>query len=243
MDATHGRRATITTFVLVHGAWHGGWCYKRVARLLRQAGYEVYTPTLTGLGERAHLMNRAIDLNTHVQDILGVIHCEELSDVVLCGHSYGGMVITGVAEQVAAKIRSLVYLDAFVPENGKSLFDYLPAERSEQMRTDAAQNGEGYKVTPIPATAFAVNAEDVAWVDAMCVKQPLATFEQKLALNGRQGPKRVYILAADWGPSPFQQFGARFKEDRGWQFISIACGHDVMVDRPHELAAALIAAA
>ena len=117
----------MTTFVLVHGAWHGGWCYKRVARLLRQAGHDVYTPTLTGLGERAHLMNRAIALDTHVQDIVGVIRCEELSDVVLCGHSYGGMVITGVAEQMAAKIRSLVYLDAFVPENGKCLFDYLPA--------------------------------------------------------------------------------------------------------------------
>ena len=119
----------MTTFVLVHGAWHGGWCYKRVARLLRQAGHEVYTPTLTGPGERAHLINRAIDLNTHIQDIVAVIRCEELSDVVLCGHSYGGMVITGVAEQIAAKIRSLVYLDAFVPENGKSLMDYLPAQQ------------------------------------------------------------------------------------------------------------------
>ena len=217
----------MTTFVLVHGAWHGGWCYKRVARLLRQAGHEVYTPTLTGLGERAHLMSRTIDLGS----------------VVLCGHSYGGMVIAGVAEQIAAKIRSLVYLDAFVPENGKSLFDYLPAEQSARMRTDAAQNGEGYKVTPIPATAFAVNAKDTAWVDAMCVKQPLATFEQKLALSGRQVPKRVYILAAGWEPSPFQQFGARFKDDRGWQFVSIACGHDVMVDRPQELADVLIAAA
>ncbi len=233
----------MATFVLVHGAWHGGWCYKRVARLLRQAGHEVHTPTLTGLGERAHLMNRTIDLGTHVQDIVGVIRWEELSDVVLCGHSYGGMVVTGVAEQIAAKIRSLVYLDAFVPENGKSLFDYLPAEQSEQMRTDAAQNGEGYMVTPIPAARFAVNAADAAWVDAMCVKQPLATFEQNLALGGRQVPKRVYMLATGWGPSPFQQFGARFQGDRGWQFVSFACGHDVMVDRPQDLAAALIAAA
>src|SRR5262249_10913993 len=150
------------------------------------------------------LMSRSIDLGTHIQDIVGVIRCEELSDVVLCGHSYGGMVIAGVAEQIAAKIRSLVYLDAFVPENGKSLFDYLPAE----------QNGEGYKVTPIPAAAFAVNAEDAAWVDAMCVKQPMTTFEQKLILSGRQVSKRTYVLAAGWGPSPFQQFGTRLKDDR-----------------------------
>ena len=234
----------MTTFVLVHGAWMGGWCYKRVARLLRQAGHEVYTPTLTGLGERAHLINRAIDLDTHVQDILGVIRCEELSDVVLCGHSYGGMVITGVAEQIAAKIRSLVYLDAFVPENGKCLFDYSPAEHSRRMRDDAAQNGEGYKITPVSAAAFAVNAEDAAWVDAMCVKQPLATFEQELEVTGPQVAKRVYMLATGWTrPSPFQQFGERFKDDRGWQFVRFACGHDVMVDLPQELAAALIAAA
>jgi pimeloyl-ACP methyl ester carboxylesterase len=157
--------------------------------------------------------------------------------------AYGGMVITGVAEQIAAKIRSLVYLDAFVPENGKSVFDYLPAEVSGQMRDDAAQNGEGYKVTPIPAAAFAVNAQDAAWVDAMCVKQPLATFEQKLEVSGRQVPKRVYMLAVGRERSPFQQFGARFKDDRGWQFVSFACGHDVMVDQPQQLAAALIAAA
>jgi pimeloyl-ACP methyl ester carboxylesterase len=233
----------MTSFVLVHGAWHGGWCYKRVARLLRHAGHEVYTPTLTGLGERAHLMNRSIDLGTHIQDIVGVIRCEELSDLVLCGHSYGGMVIAGVAEQVASKIRSLVFLDAFVPENGKSVFDYLPVDLVEQMRTDAAQNGEGYKVMPIPAAAFAVNARDAAWVDAMCVKQPLATFEQKLILGGRQVPKRVYIFAAGWEPSPFQQFGTRLNNDPGWQFVSIACGHDVMVDRPQQLADMLIAAA
>jgi pimeloyl-ACP methyl ester carboxylesterase len=214
-----------------------------VARLLRQAGHEVYTPTLTGLGERSHLMNREIDLDTHVKDIVGVILCEELSDVVLCGHSYGGMVITGVAEQLAAKIRSLVYLDAFVPENGKSLFDYSRPSRREQMRDDAVQNGEGYKITPIPAAAFAVNAQDAAWVDAMSVKQPLATFEQKLEVGGRQVPKRVYMLAAGWEPSPFQQFGARFKDDRGWQFVSFSCGHNVMLDQPQELAAALIAAA
>ena len=110
------------------------------------------------------------------------------------------------------------------------------------MRADAAQNGEGYKVTPIPAAAFAVNAKDAAWVDAMCVKQPLTTFEQKLILSGRLS-KRTYILAAGWKSSPFQQFGVRFKDDRGWQFVSIPCGHDVMVDRPQELADVLIAAA
>ena len=199
----------MTTFVLVHGAWHGGWCYKRVARLLRQAGHDVYTPTLTGLGERAHLMNRTIDLDTHVQDVVGVIRCEELSDVVLCGHSYGGMVIAGVAEQIAAKIRSLVYLDAFVPENGKSLFDYLPAEQSGQMRDRRLAERRGLQGHAHSGGCVRGQRHGRRWVDAMCVKQPLATFEQKLAVSGRQVPKRVYMLAAGWEPSPFQQFGAR----------------------------------
>lgn len=112
------------------------------------------------------------------------------------------------------------------------------------MRDDAARNGEGYKITPISAAAFAVNAQDAAWVDAMCVKQPLATFEQKLRVTGPPVAKRVYMLATVWTrPSPFRQFGERFKEDRGWQFVSFACGHDVMLDLPQELAAALVAAA
>ena len=159
----------MANFVLVHGAWHGGWCFKRVAGLLRRAGHEVYTPTLTGLGERAHLIRPTVSLETHVDDVVGVLRCEELSDVVLCGHSYGGMVISGVAEQAADRLRALVYLDAFVPENGQSLFDLLPSGRACTMRADARENGEGYMVMPPPAAYFNVNAADAAWVDAMCV--------------------------------------------------------------------------
>ncbi|MGX9431691.1 MULTISPECIES: hypothetical protein [Bradyrhizobium] len=153
------------------------------------------------------------------------------------------MVITGVAERIAPKIRSLVYLDDFVPENGKCLLNYLPAQQSQQVRDDAAQNGDGYKITPIPAAVFAVNAHDAAWVDAMCVKQPLASFEQKLEISGPKMPKRVYIVADGWEPSPFQQFGARFGADRDWQFIRFGGGHDVMIDQPEALAVTLIAAA
>jgi pimeloyl-ACP methyl ester carboxylesterase len=189
-------------------------------------------------------MSPEIDLTTHIQDIVGLIRCEELSDVVLCGHSYGGMVISGVAEQIAERLRALVYLDAFVPENGKSLLDYLPAEQAEGMRTDAARNGEGFKVTPIPAAHFQVHSKNTAWVDDMCMKHPPATFEQRAALSGRHLlPKRVYILATGWEVPTSQQFAARFKDDQGWQIINIACGHEVMIDRPQELAAALIAAA
>ncbi|HUB94682.1 MAG TPA: alpha/beta hydrolase [Stellaceae bacterium] len=236
----------MATFVLVHGAWHGGWCYKRVARLLRRAGHEVYTPTLTGLGERAHLLSPAVTLDTHIDDVLGVLRWEELNDVILCGHSYGGMVISGVVEKAAAgAIRSLVFLDAFVPQGGQSLLDLLPPELAETMRADARQNGEGYKISPIPAEAFSVNAADAAWVNAMCVKQSIATFEQRVTLTGaREKVKgRLYILASGWQPSPFPQFAERVGRDPDWQLLTIECGHDVMLDRPEELADALVAAA
>src|SRR5712692_8234402 len=113
----------MATFVLVHGAWLGGWCWQRVSPLLREAGSEVFAPTLTGLGERAHLLSLEIDLETHVRDVCGVLECENLKDVVLVGHSYGGMVITGVAERSAKRLSQLVYLDAFVPTDGQSLLD------------------------------------------------------------------------------------------------------------------------
>lgn len=241
----------MATFVLVHGAWHGGWCYKRVAARLRAAGHEVYTPTLSGLGERSHLMSRAINLDTHVRDVVNVIGWEELDDIVLCGHSYGGMVIAGVADQVPEKIRSIVYLDAFVPANGQSLFDLMTPETQAAFRDEAKHNGEGYLMSPMPAAVFSLNPKDAAWVDRMCVKHPLACFEQKIALAGgaaRIG-KRTYIMAAGWaapaalgGVSPFVAIAERLKHDKAWQVVSVPCGHDVMVDMPAALAELLIAA-
>lgn len=235
----------MTTFVLVHGAWHGGWCYQRVARQLRKAGHEVYTPTLTGLGERSHLMSRAVTLDTHVQDIVNLIRWEELSDIVLCGHSYGGMVITGVADKVPDKIRSLVYLDAFVPANGQAVADFVPSDLIEGMREDARHNGDGYLMSPIPAEVFKVNDRDAAWVDRMCVKHPLACFEQKIVLAGAhtQVKKHIYVLATEYGPpQPFIAIAERLKQDRHWNVMSFRCGHDVMLDMPKETFEVLLAA-
>jgi pimeloyl-ACP methyl ester carboxylesterase len=130
------------TFVLIHGAWHGGWCYSRVARLLRNKGHDVLTPTLTGLGERSHLASPAVNASTHVQDVLNVIAFEGLDDIVLAGHSYGGQIITAVADAIPDKIRSLVYLDAFVGENGKSLFD-MDVPSATAAYIDVAQSHGG----------------------------------------------------------------------------------------------------
>ena len=120
------------TFVLVHGAWHGGWCWSRVAPLLRGAGYPVFAPTLTGLGERLHLLTPQVDLDTHVRDITSLLDYEDLHNVILVGHSYGGMVISGVAETAGTRLAQLVYLDAFLPENGKALKDYSPIDLEEK---------------------------------------------------------------------------------------------------------------
>ena len=196
----------MATFVLVHGAWHGGWCWKRVRDILQRLGHEVFTPTLTGVGERAHLLDPKVDLETHINDVLHLIRWEELNDVVLCGHSYAGCVVSAVADRIPERISHLVYLDAFVPETGKSLHDCLPEEQRALQLELCGQIGDGWKVPPIPAEVFNVNAADRAWVDRQCTPQPLATFQQPVLRTGKPLPagKVTYVLATGWEGSPFR---------------------------------------
>ena len=225
----------MATFVLVHGAWHGSWCWKRVRSSLQQHGHEVFTPTLTGIGERSHLLSRDVDLNTHILDVLNLIQWEELEDIVLCGHSYGGMVVAGVADRIPRHIRSLVFLDAFVPEHGQCLVDFAPI--SEDQRVD------DWKCLPIAAGIFGVNLADRAWVDRQCTLQSLACFQQPIQLTGGIGQlKRIaYVYASGWAGdhSPFRPFYEQSKS-RGWATSEIDCGHDVMLDRPDALTALLL---
>lgn len=232
----------MATFVLVHGAWRGGWCYAHVARLLRQAGHEVFTPTLTGLGERAHLAALSISLSTHIEDIVSVIVCEERDEVVLCGHSYGGMVVTGVADRLLDKIKALVYLDAFVPESGKALWDYISEAEMRYFLSSAAAGGG--LTAPISAAAFACT--NPAWVDRRCVPHPIACFLEALTLKRPTfpGPKS-YVYATGWGQegailTPFRQFYERYRNDARWTVHTVATGHDVMVDDPEGLATLLL---
>ena len=239
----------MATFVLVHGAWHGGWCYRDTAQALRAAGHTVHTPTHTGVGDRAHQSAENITLETHIRDVCGVIEAEELTDVILCGHSYGGMVITGVADRLPGRIRALVYLDAFVPEHGQSLIGLirqaLPPEVAAvflgSFHGTALQNHSGL-MAPIPAEMFGIKPENRAWVDRRCVPQPLATFEMPLLLSGAGAAvaQRVYILADAWDPSPFRHFAAKLEGQPGWRVTKLPSSHDVMVDMPHELAAELM---
>lgn len=233
----------MSVYVLVHGAWHGSWCWKRVRRALWERGHEVFTPALTGVADRLHLLSPQVDLETHITDVVNLIRWEELEDVVLCGHSYGGCVISGVADRVPDRIGALVYLDAFVLESGQSLHDTIPPEVKNAQLEAARQAGEGWKVPPIPAEAFNVNAKDRDWVDRQCTMQPLATFQQPINLTGAidRIENVTFILANGYSPSPFPPFYEHAKA-KGWKTITMACGHDVMLDQPEELTSALLAA-
>jgi pimeloyl-ACP methyl ester carboxylesterase len=233
----------MATFVLVHGAWHGSWCWKRVRTALQRQGHEVFTPTLTGVGERAHLLTPQVDLETHINDVLNLIRWEQLDDIVLCGHSYAGCVVSGVADRIPERISRLVYLDAFVPETGKSLHDCLPEDQRAMQLDLCRQVGEGWKVPPIPAEVFNVNMADRAWVDSQCTMQSLATFQQPVLRTGRPLPadKVTYIMATGWEGSPFPQFHERAKA-AGWHTLTLDCGHDVMLDKPAELHQILLGA-
>ena len=231
------------TFVLVHGAFHGGWCYARVADILRAAGHRVFTPTLTGLGERSHLFSPAVNASTHVRDVLDILRFEELDSVVLAGHSYGGQVITGVADAAPERIRALVYLDAFVGKDGASTLD-LDTPAAVASHTENARNNGGHTIPPIPSAVFGVNAADQAWVDRLCTPQPFATFMERLSLTGRHKTiaRRSYVYATGWNTS-FEATYAAVRAEGGWTTHEFDCGHDVMVDQPRETADALLAAA
>jgi pimeloyl-ACP methyl ester carboxylesterase len=228
------------TFVLVHGAWHGGWCWRRVSDLLEKQGHKVFTPTLTGLGERSHLLRAGIDVTTHVTDIVNLLKWERLSGVVLCGHSYGGLVVSGVAEQMAPAIGLIVFLDAFVPDNGEAMVELTAPAVRDGIKT-ATERGD-LAVPPRSAAAFLVNEQDQAWVDAMCVPQPIGTMTEKMALSGARERigKKAYIRASAYPNPGFDKAYARVKADRSWRTYEVPCGHDVMVDMPERLAEILL---
>jgi len=231
------------TFVLVHGAWHGGWCWRRVADRLTAKGHKVFAPTMTGLGERSHLLDAKIGLATHITDIVNVIKWEGLTDIVLVGHSYGGIIITGVAEQVQPAISSIVFLDAFLPENGQSL-----ADTASQLVRDsiaAAVQKSELALKPVPAAVFRVNEKDRAWVDAMCTPHPVATLTDKAIVTGARDHigKKTYIRAKGYPSVAFDGHQAQLAKIASWRVHELPCGHDAMVDLPAELTDLLLAAA
>jgi len=225
----------MATFVLVHGAWHGAWCWRRVARLLMARGHEVFTPTLTGVGERSHLLHPDIDLDTHILDVVNVMRWQELGNVVLVGHSYGGMVVSGTAEKMENAISSFVMLDAFFPEDGQSIVDLNVPTVVDAIRT-AERNG-ATTLPPRAAALFNVNENDRAWVDAQCTPHPLKCFTQPVAVTGARERigKKAYIRAASYSNPAFDR-GLAAALAKGWRIYEVPCGHDVMIDMPERLA-------
>lgn len=229
-------------YVLVHGAWHGGWCWRRVADRLQAAGHRVFTPTLTGLGERAHLMRPGITADDFATDITAVIDAEELEDVILVGHSFGGRPVSLVADRVPQRLRHLVYLDAGLPVDGQSHMEGMtPAVRDA--RIAAAQAFDGGHSLPPPAAADlgVTDAADAAWLVRHMTPQPFSTFTAPIRLANPlgNGLSVTYIRCTDPAYAPMAASAARAKATPGWAYVELATGHDAMVTAPAELAAIL----
>lgn len=231
----------MATFVLVHGGWGGGWEWRSVAEGLQELGHVAYRPTLTGLGERRHLGGPDVDLETHIADVLAVLDFEELDEVILCGQSYGGAVVTGVADRAPARIRRLVYVDAFVLGAGESVLTHTPPDLAQHMRILAAEQGDGWGV-PIPfgPDDLGTPPELSDWYFAKLTLHPLASFEQPLRLTGAVDavPKTYVSCARPGEESVFAEFAAQARE-AGWACHDVPVGHDPQVIAPDRLVALL----
>lgn len=226
------------TFVLVHGAWHGGWCWKKVKSLLEAEGRTVFTPTLTGLGERSHLLSPQIDLSTHIEDIIAVLEYEDLYDVILVGHSYAGMVITSVAEKFPHRLAHLVYLDAYLPQDKKSMMDYFQMPLLDEI---VKARGEGWKV-PLPGRIEdlgVINKEDINWVSTRVGDHPYKTFTEKVNLTisvNHIAKTFIRLTNFPW----YTEAGNRAKRMGFNYYEMLEGGHDAMISKPSEIAALLL---
>lgn len=202
--------------------------------ILHGMGHQVFTPTLTGLGDRQHLLRRDIDLKTHVEDVLNLLKWEELDDAVLVGHSYGGLVAGHVADQVPESLSHLVYLDALIPEDGTCLLDQIP-DLAPVFLQQVEEQGDGWMLPPLPAAAISASAADFDWIDRRCTVHPFASYLTKADLQNRHGTvPSTYIMAKDFPSSPFRVFAEKARA-MGWPCHELSGGHDLMVDNPEEV--------
>lgn len=231
---------TARSFVLVHGGSHGGWCWARVADRLRSFGHRVFTPTLTGLGERSHLTDPRTNVSTHIQDVLNVLKWERLDRVILCGHSYGGLVISGVADAAPELVDCLAFLDAGIPENGQCALDMFDSSARAALLEAVAANG-GHFVPALPAELYNVNAADRQLVDTLCTPHPFASLCERLVLKGAflKVRRKLFVRATAWHRLADGGF-TRIKNDPDWTVFDLPCGHDLMLDAPDELSEILL---
>ena len=233
-------------FVLIHGAWHGGWVFSRVAEILRRQGHRVFTPTLTGLGERSHTRSPGVNCTTHAQDIVNTIKWEGLDEVVLCGWSYGGSIAGMVADVIPERIGSLIYLDCSIPENGKSILEQQGSVNQVMEFVNKVGEHGGLWVPPMSATAFAISSqEDQDLVDSLSTPHPFACFCERFHLTGAYMAiaKIAYVHASQWGVPSLRATYDRILEAGEWSTYEVSCGHHIMLDEPERLAEILVAEA
>jgi pimeloyl-ACP methyl ester carboxylesterase len=233
----------MATFVLVHGGGHGGWCYQPVARILRSQGHEVYAPTLTGLGERQHLLSPAVDLDMHITDIVKVLQFEDLKNVVLVGHSYGGMVITGVADRATERVGHLVYLDAATPNDGESLVDIAgPMMYAARAHGRVVDDMELLLFPGTDPLGFygVTDPVQIEWMKPKLTPHPWKCFEQKLKLGNEAAMRRIpqtHIVCTST---------LQFRDVDGLKALSdgrvwdVDTGHDLMISEPQAVADKLL---
>jgi pimeloyl-ACP methyl ester carboxylesterase len=246
--------ANKTTYVLVHPAWHGGWCWKKVTPLLRARGHDVYTPTLTGLGERSHLAHPEIGLETHIQDVVNVLKYEDLGQAILVGHSSSGAVITGVADRVPEQLAHLVYLDAFVPADGQTMMDIIPPERRKGMEQRVQAEGKGWllpSLAPAPWDQFLREAwritdeADRQWMLARLTPTPFKVFKDPVRRSNPAAEKlpRTFIRCLQWPNPMFDRYADTARETTGWRYRELPTSHEPFVTHPQDLTKLLLEAA
>lgn len=235
--------ASAANYLLVHGAWHGGWYWRRVADLLVAAGHRVFAPTLTGLSDRRHLLTPQTDVNTHIEDVAELIEAEELANVVLVGHSYGGVVITGVAARMPERLKQLVYLDGVLAEDGQS-WSSVHSPESVASRAKAAIESSGGLTMPTPSAAVLglTDPDDQAWVERRLTPQPYSTFVQKMNRGGPlgNGVPRLYIDCTEPASGGLAPMKEKYRGQPGWPFVEIRTGHDAAVSAPRAVTEILL---
>lgn len=229
------------TFVLVHGAWHGGWCWNKVSQSLQAKGATVFTPTLSGLGEHSNVLDTTINLDTHIQDIVNFINMQDLHDVILVGHSYAGAVIAGVADRIPGRLKQLIFLDAMLIENGKSALTSQPANLSDHVRASTASTN-GLSVPVWSPEVFGVtDPAQIKWVSERLTPQPFRSFDQPLHLEHVYGNHLplTYIACTQPQMAQLKVFGDKAKGSKEWSYYELPTGHDAMITMPKELTALL----
>jgi pimeloyl-ACP methyl ester carboxylesterase len=232
----------MATYMLIHGGFSGGWIWKRLLPHLRAAGHEVFTPTLTGLGERSHLLGPEIDLDTHIQDVVNVFEYEELRDVVLVGHSSSGMVVAGAADRLPERLKLVVYYDAVVPRDGEAMTDLVDPSFAAMLERSAQTAGDGWRVPPLPLEAIGVTSEaDVRWMQPKMGAHPYNTLRRPVQLKSavRRDVPHAFVYCNQPAMGLFE-ISARRAREEGWHFQELATPHCAMVTHPQQSAEILM---